>query len=761
MSLTEYLKLLEFDKVKELYTKYCFSEGGKVKIMEAHPTFYPWEELNLVEEMLKLLRFYDLPSSYDYDIDDLLHKALMGNLLEPMDFLRIESFLQGCSAFKSLGRRVDAGRLKQKLLNIKENPSLIHDIRKVVSEDGEVKDTASEELKRIRTRKREVIKELKKLSERLKEKYRMYLQDELVVVRDGRFMLAVKSSFRPKVKGIVHHSSASGATLFVEPEEIVPLNDERRILEEDERREVNRILRRLTNEILGFMESFKSNLGIIHHIDAVYAKAMYLLKEDGIIVHPSKDSEIKLVGARHPLIPKERVVPIDISIPRNKAGVIITGPNMGGKTVTLKTIGLFTALAMAGFPIPAREGTKLSLYEKVLVDIGEEQDIELSLSTFSSHMGRIAKILKEADMNSLVLIDELGSGTDPMEGSALAISIVEELINKGAKFVITTHMSPLKLMAIQRDEIESASMEFDPVTLKPTYRVLMGVPGASHAFEIAENLGIERAVIERAKKHFSGEGVEVESVIKKLQDEVRNVRLEKERLEMERRKYEKEKARYKSEYERLKRERIEELDKELKELTEQVDDTMRKLERAISALKKKRSVEELRELVKELGEEKKRLKSLEIPSERVEFKVGDNVRIKDGTSVGKVLEDRGEKVLVDFGTMKVEMKKKDLVIIKEVPKVEKVEKKVYMGNILEKPEIDIRGLTVEEAENVILDFIDRLVISDFDKGYIIHGKGTGRLAAGVWEILRKDPRVKNYRFGMQSEGGTGVTVVEV
>ena len=756
----EALKLLEFDRVKELFKPFTFSENGKKHIDSMKPLENPFEELSLLEGMIELIQREDIPVSHDFNVSDLVHRLLMGETLDPKDLLRFESFARGCGELKLFSKKIKHEGLKNLFSGLKNLDEIVGAIRKAISEDGEVKDDASKKLFSIRTRKRTILEELKRKSERLKERYRPYLQEEIVIVRDGRYMLPVKASSRPKVRGIVHHTSSSGATVYIEPEELVPLNDEKRIVEEEERREVHRILREISNLILSRMNAVKENLSIVSHIDSLYARAVYAIKKRAIVVYPDGDGEIRLVEARHPLIPEDRVVPISLRIPKEKRGLVITGPNMGGKTVTLKTIGLFTAMAMSGFPVPASEGTKLSIFSKILVDIGEEQSIELSLSTFSSHMKRIVKILKEASEDSLVLIDELGTGTDPMEGSALALAIVEELLKKGCKFVVTTHMTPLKLFAIEREEVESASVEFDPKTLKPTYRVLMGVPGASHAFEIASSLGLYEEIIERARKHLSGESVEVEAVIRKLQSEVKMVRSEREKLEIERKRLERERKKFQEKYEKLKSQKIEEMDRELKELTDQVDDVMKKLEEAIHALKKKRE-EDLKRAVKSLMEGKKKLKEVKIPSgSSHEITVGSHVRLKGGTAVGVVVREKDGKVLVDFGTMKIEVPKSSLVPA-EPPKVERKTAEPTEIKVLEKPEIDIRGMTVEEAESVILDFIDKLVLSDFERGYIIHGKGTGRLAAGVWEILRRDPRVKNYRFGTAGEGGTGVTVVEV
>ncbi len=752
------LELLEFGKVKELYARYAFSESGRKAVLSLNPTTSPWAELSLVQEMIDLLNVgIEPPVSRDFNVESLLEKLESGDVLEPEELLRMEDFLRGCEELKRFGRKLEGRGIGKLLLQIIPIPDAVDRIRRTISHDGRVKDGASKKLSDIRRRLRELNRDLKRKLESLRERYRSILQDDMYVLRDGRYLFPIKSSFRNKIKGIVHHASASGATLFIEPEDLIPMNDMKKILEEEERREVGRILRELSSFLLAKISQLRKTLSIIAHFDSVYARALYALKEGAVVIHPGTSRTIKLVRARHPLIPKDRVVPISLEL--TKKGLIITGPNMGGKTVTLKTIGLLTVLAMSGFPIPASEQTELSIFEKVLVDIGEEQDIELSLSSFSSHMGRIVKILENADSDSLVLIDELGTGTDPVEGSALGLAIIEELIDRDCRFVVTTHMSSIKIYALQRDELENASMEFDPESLKPTYRILMGVPGASHAFDIASSLGLPESILKRARKHMSGESIVVESVIRKLQNEINRLKGERKRLESEREELTQEKRKYELEYRKLKEGKIEEYDRSLRELSRKVDGVLKELEKAIHTLKRK-DVEDLRRSVKNLMKVKKDLKETEIDlGQSEEITEGRTVKIKGGTSVGRVLKDMGKRVLVAFGNKKLEMKKSDLVPV-EVEVEEEIE--VSVPNLkLEKPEIDIRGLTVEEAEAVVQDFIDRLVLSDFNRGLIIHGKGSGKLAAGVWEILRKDSRVKNYRFGMQSEGGTGVTVVEV
>jgi len=737
---------------------------GKELLDSFRPVFFPWDELKRLEEMIDYINKKGGPPIEGIEeVKNEFRKLENGFSLDPPELLKIAYFLESVQKLKNIFSEKDEyPKIQEKFSNLPSFDRFIEEVKRCISEDGEIVDDASPKLRDLRMRKKSLQSTLKKKAEEYISKNRILLQDDIYVLRDGRYLFPVKSSMKGKVRGIVHHISSSGATVFMEPEEFVFLNNDLRFIEEEERSEISRILRKLSKFLIDRLKDLKILLDTMAYYDTLQARARFAKENKAVVIYPKTSGKIKLVNARHPLISKDTVVPITIEIGGNKKGLVITGPNMGGKTVTLKTIGLFTAMAMAGFPIPCDPSSEIRMFSKILVDIGEEQDIEQSLSTFSSHMKRIVSIMEEADEDSLVLLDELGSGTDPVEGSALAIALIEELIERGATFVVTTHLTPVKIFAMNNQYVLNASMEFDPETLAPTFRILMGVPGGSHAFYIAEKLGLKKDILERAKTKLSQEEMKIEDLIRNLHEKIALFEEKTKKMEEEKSKYLEMRKKYEEKYTRLKKGKIEEFDKELKDIRDYIKRVKKEIDEAIHLMKKKR-LEEMKEISKKLEKEKERLEKIEPPVIDVEeLKVGDNVRIKDGTSIGKVVEIFEKYILVDFGTMRMRLPKNMVIKVKKEKEEEFFEK---LDNIkierLEKPEVDIRGKTIEESEPLIKNFIDKLVMSDFKKGYIIHGKGTGKLAAGVWEILRKDPRVISYRFGMPSEGGTGVTVVEV
>ncbi|PLV56314.1 endonuclease MutS2 [Thermotoga sp. SG1] len=754
----DHLESLDFPKVVDLVKRYTLSDLGKRHLDTLRPTVNPWSELDLVEELLNYLTRWGEPSIKGLnDITSEMEKLKAGSSLEPWELLRVSSFLEGCDLLKSDLTRREYQKLKETFSQLVSFEEFVKEVNRCIEQDGEVSDRASPRLKEIRNEKRSLSSEIRRRADEFVKNHSQILQEQMYVYRDGRYLFPVKVSMKRSVKGIVHHLSSSGATVFMEPEEFVELNNRMRLLEEEERLEISRILRHLTNMLLQRLKDLEKNVDLIARFDSLYARAKFARENRGIVVKPS--SRMKLVNARHPLIPADRVVPINLELPPNKKGVIITGPNMGGKTVTVKTVGLFTALMMSGFPLLCDEGTELKIFPKIMADIGEEQSIEQSLSTFSSHMKRIVEIVKSADSDSLVILDELGSGTDPVEGAALAVAIIEDLLEKGATLFVTTHLTPVKVFAMNHPLLLNASMEFDPETLSPTYRVLVGVPGGSHAFQIAEKLGLEKRIIENAKSRLSQEEMELEALIRSLHEKISLLEEEKRKFQKEKEEYMKLRAKYEEDYKKLRRMKIEEFDRELKELNDYIRKVKKELDQAIHVAKSG-SVEEMRETVKTLEKEREDLKRKTIEEEaEEEINVGDHVRMEGGTSIGKVVEIKGNTALVDFGFLRVKV---PLGKLKKAKKKEEedAEKGTHFVSSF-RTEIDIRGMTVEEAEPVVKKFIDDLVMNGIKKGYIIHGKGTGKLAMGVWGMLRKDKRVVSFRFGTPSEGGTGVTVVEV
>ncbi|HOJ94075.1 MAG TPA: Smr/MutS family protein [Fervidobacterium nodosum] len=579
--------------------------------------------------------------------------------------------------------------------------------------------------------------------------------------------------------------SSSGLTAYLEPEEFIPLNDKLKVLAEEEGKEIARILREITNKIFDRLSTIKGDIELLKRIDSLYARVRYVIEKNASIIIPD-GNYLKLSRARHPLIPEDKIVPIDIELPSDKFGIVITGPNTGGKTVSLKTVALFIILARSGFPVLAGESSRIPDFD-VYVDIGDSQNILENLSTFSGHLHNIVQLLKLADENSIVLIDELGSGTDPYEGSAIALGIIEELIERRIKFIVTTHLTPIKLFSMSHDKLISASMEFDPETLSPTYRILMNIPGASHAFEIAKKYGLPDAILERAQKHLDEEHIKIEELIKNLNKHISELETKRRELENTLREYNRQKKDFEEKYKLLKIKRIEEFDKELREVYKDIQKAKKDLQISLQS-KKTESEELIKKRLKEIENEVKHLEEIQgkvekviyetkVTDEEKQISVGDYVRLIDGTAIGKVIEMKSRNFVVDFNGLKIEVKPEKLVKVtsgsdskdlkkhideekEKIVNVSRIPTKVYTSN-LTKNEVDVRGLTVEEALEIIDEFIDQLLLSDFSIGYIIHGKGTGKLATGIWNYLRHDKRVKNYRFGRPDEGGVGATVIEV
>ncbi len=752
----------------DLIEKFALSDVGKQFLRNLKPVDNPHSELRMVDEMIELVKSEQqiFPSNFsEIDIQQILSKVRQAQILEPEELLRVSSALSIVKTVKkNISDLEDSGFIKELARSLTVHDEIIFEIHRCVSEDGSIRDSASERLKQLRIEYRRLSEQLRKKAESFVNTNRTYLQEPIATLRDGRHVFPVKATHRSQIKGIVHSVSSSAATYFVEPEEFVSLNNELKELKEKEQEEINKILRNLTLSVLERIEKIEQDISTLAHLDSLYARAVFAHRYDAHVIYPSNEMEIKLILAKHPLIEKQKVVPVDIVLPSHKCGLVLTGPNTGGKTVSLKTVGLFCSMMMSGFPIPCDENSVLPAFSKIVVDIGDEQDIKQNLSTFSSHIVNVIKALKIADPQTLVLLDELGSGTDPVEGAALGLSIIQKLKESGCKFVITTHLTPIKIYAASDEKLVSASVEFDPQTLEPTFRILMGVPGASHAFEIARRLGLDESVLQQAQEFIGQEYMNVEKTIEKYQEQTAMLRQKIQELENEKAKIEKLKAEYEAKYDELKKKKIEELDEELKKTYNQIKEMKKQIDEAINNVRKKnQDLDALKTAAKLFEQQSKTVRELELVKDQVcePLSVGDTVRLKNGQAIGRIVGTKGEKFVVDFNGIRIEAHPRTLVrALAEKRESLTVDfKSTFNG--LGKPEIDVRGLTVDEAEPVIEDFIDKLILSDFKIGYVIHGKGTGRLAVGIWEILRRDGRVKKYRFGTPAEGGTGVTVVEV
>lgn len=660
---------------------------------------------------------------------------------------------------------------------ISDQKQLEEDIRQCIDEQGEILDQASFELAAIRrelrigeTRIREKLEAMIRSSNAAK-----MLQEQLITIRNDRYVIPVKQEYRSHYGGIVHDQSGSGATLFIEPEAIVAMNNKLRETKLREEREIERILSRLTEQVGLIADVLEYDTGALEMLDFMFAKARLAREMKASLPRMNDRGFLKLRKARHPLIPADQVVPIDVELGNSYTSILVTGPNTGGKTVTLKTIGLLNLMAMSGLFIPAEDGSQMCVFDAIYADIGDEQSIEQSLSTFSSHLTNIIRILEQMTPKSLVLLDEVGAGTDPAEGSALAIAILEHIHRLGCRMVATTHYSELKAYAYERKGVINASMEFDVQTLRPTYRLLVGVPGRSNAFAIAERLGLPKPIIDHARGEVTEEDMRVETMIASLEDNRLKAEAEREtasklRMELEAMRQKLNRELEKQEAEREKRQ--EQAEAKARAI---VDKARREAQEIIAELRqlamegvqvKEHMLTEARKRLDEAAPEAKlaaKPKRDAKPVRRIE--AGDDVRVYSLNQKGSVVELAGEEAVVQLGIMKMKVPLDDLELLSSA---KSAAKPVQSGANVKRTrgesvrsELDLRGANLEEALMEVDRFLDEALLGNLGQVYIIHGKGTGILRSGIQEFLRKHKHVKSFRLGSFGEGGTGVTVAEL
>jgi len=715
------------------------------------------------------------------DIRASLKRAAIGGTLSAFELLGVADTVQGGRRVKrfveSYQEKHDAPILGALAEGIEELRPLEDAIRRCIDENGIVVDTASDELYRVR-------KELRSGEARVREKLesmvrssttQKMLQEALITVRNDRFVIPVKSEYRSSFGGIVHDQSSSGATMFIEPEQVVQMNNKLRELRIQEEREIEKILQRLSAGVAEHTDPLASNVDLLGQLDFLFAKARLAREMKGSLPAMNGKGYLRIRRGRHPLIPIENAVPLDIELGGSYTAIIVTGPNTGGKTVSLKTVGLLSLMAMTGLFVPAEDGSELCVFDAVFADIGDEQSIEQSLSTFSSHMTNIIGILKKMTPRSLVLLDEVGAGTDPAEGSALAIAILEQIRGMGCRLIATTHYSELKAYAYDRQGVINASMEFDVETLRPTYRLLVGVPGRSNAFAIAERLGLSRRVIEDARVQVTEEDQRVESMIAKLEEH--RIAAEHERREAERLRRETEELR--RELTEEKRKLHEQRDRWLAEAEKQAAEAVAKAKReadAIIADLRKQAMEEGASIKEhKLIEAKRRLdetapkprKPSAAPSgsrAKAQVSPGDEVKVVSLGQRGHVVERQADGAVVQLGIIKMKVALTDLEPVgasapsRQQKSVATV-KRTRDENV--RTELDLRGSNVEEAIVEVDRFLDEAIMANLSQVYIIHGKGTGVLRTGIQDYLRRHKHVRTFRIGAFNEGGHGVTVAEL
>ena len=776
------LRVLEFTRIRELLAEGALTPAGAEKCRQLEPA----DELTAVqalqaetEEATVILQYAGgHPMIAFPDVKPALVICEKGGSLSAGMLLNVAELLRASRAAQDalVTERENTPLLRAKAEGLFVSRSIEKDITDAIISEDEIADRASSELMNIR-------RHLRGAQDRIRDKLNQMihsaalqkaLQDPIITVRNNRYVLPVKAEYRSMVQGLVHDQSSSGATLFIEPMAAVEMGNELKQWELKEQQEIARILAALSAEVAPYAAAIAETQEQLAELDFIFAKG--LLSRRFFCVSPKMNNEgrLKIIRGRHPLIDPEKVVPSTIWLGEEFTSLIITGPNTGGKTVTLKTVGLFTLMAQAGLQVPAYPGTELAVFEQVFADIGDEQSIEQSLSTFSGHMTNIVEIMHEVTPRDLVLFDELGAGTDPTEGAALAQSILTRLLHIKVRTLATTHYSELKAFALTTQGVENASVEFDVETLRPTYRLSIGVPGKSNAFEISRRLGLPENLIDAARKLLSGNAIRFEDVIANA--EYHRQVAEKERQLAE--EANRETIRLRNEAEQLRKEMEQKREQALRKAREDakhiVDQARRESESVIAELKKMKknaasgdaSVNELRRrldkesdaLAEGLGRGEQ--DGGEAPKT---VKAGDQVKILTLGVEGTVLappDEKGE-VRLQAGMMKFTAELSQLRLIRQAPAKEKTTVKAKTGMMTRtvKSECDVRGMNLEEALDAVSLYLDEAVLAGLNEVYVIHGKGTGILRAGIQQDLRKNKHVKSFRRGMYGEGEDGVTVV--
>lgn len=792
-SFDKHAKSIEFDKVLERLAEFTSCDDARYNALHLKPE----SNLDLARALLSqtadahmLLARFGGPSFGGLkNVNNALSRANAGSVLNTKELLDIGGVLRAIRTL-SQWRASNAGvqSVLDPLFNaLSPNKFLETAIFNAIISEEEISDNASPTLadirRKIRRQEAKVREQLEKFSR--SQVHSKYLQENIITQRNGRYVVPVKNEYRNEVAGLVHDTSASGATVFIEPMAVVEANNEIRVLQTKEREEIERILAELSAAAGDFAQSIKDSYECALELNLIFAKAQYAYKIKAAPPILNDKGIVNLRAARHPLIDPKKVVPVDIMLGKDFDTLVITGPNTGGKTVSIKTLGLLSMMAMCGLMIPAGDRSEISVFDKILSDIGDEQSIEQSLSTFSAHMTTIIDIFNEADEKSLILIDELGAGTDPVEGAALAIAILESLHFKGAKIAATTHYAELKAYALETPRVENGCCEFDVATLRPTYRLLIGVPGKSNALAISEKLGLDMSVINRATELVSSENKAFENVVDKLEETRRRMEDEYGRAKQLSDRADKEKA----DAEKLKEEiavlREKELEKARSQALKVVEQAkreayalMQELDKLKKEQQKTKDAAELARRAKSLV--KKGIESIDSAADPIigiedddkdyvlprPLVTGDTVIIRDIAKTAKVLSpaDKNGNVEVQAGSIKTRVKLSNLKLCENAPKKKETKSTARLQgdsrlNMAASTRLDLRGMTVDDCLIELDRFIDMGLRTGLNEFTIVHGKGTGALRSAVTRYLKASPYVKSSRLGVYGEGEDGVTIV--
>ncbi|MCD2137089.1 endonuclease MutS2 [Salinicoccus halitifaciens] len=769
-------RTLEFDKILSQMQNHAVSEKTKQAINHSLVS----NDINAVRTMIAevddastILRYRNVEMAGVTDIKGHVNRAVIGSMLSISDFNAIKGMLFRKQGLNKLfeefeSDEVEVGRISHYILDL---PDIHHLYKKIAGtvDETDVLDHASDNLLRIRRRiNSEEGKIREKLNDLIRGSQQRKLSDGIITMRNNRYVVPVKVEHRSEFNGIVHDMSQSGQTVYMEPMAVVQMTNRIQSLRDEEALEIERILYDLSARTAEVADELTMTDDSLHHLDMVFAKAKYGMSIGATKPEISDTRRIYLPASFHPLIDSEEVVKNDIIVDEETQAVIITGPNTGGKTVTLKTIGLTQLMAQSGIPVPARDGSILPVFKKIYSDIGDEQSIEQSLSTFSSHLTNTKVIIDNADDETLVLLDEVGAGTDPEEGAALAIGIIEDLLAKRSTLIATTHYPQIKSFSYTREDVVNASVEFDVNTLSPTYRLLMGIPGRSNAFEISNKLGLSPSIIERAKELVKSDSKDVNDMITALENHTTSAREHEEETEKLLEDAKKLQNELKVQYEQY-QEHKEKLFKEARhEANRLIRQSEMKAEEIIDDLNKMkadgaRNLEEHEIIEKRKGlRDSYHQESLkqQVENEKTEnFEPGDSVDVLSYGQKGEILSIEKDEAIVQMGILKMNIPLKEL----KKRKKEKITRPVARrtGKSVVKSSLDLRGKRYEEAMMELDRYLDQVLLSSYSQVEIIHGKGTGALQKGVQQHLKQHPKVKSYRMGHPNEGGFGVTIVEM
>ncbi|WP_195455011.1 endonuclease MutS2 [Turicibacter sanguinis] len=776
------IQILEFNKIKQTIESLCACSLGQKRVALLKPTTIEKDVeygLNQSDEALRIIyALGEAPLGGVSDISEAIARAKISAILSSQELLAVSRLLYAVSQMKSFAERlneikVDAPIFAHHTNTLVALSSLQNAINACIDETGYVMDSASGELRSIRRAIQSTESRIKERLNQVVSERRSKLTDGIVTIRNERYVVPVRADYKNTFGGTIHDQSSSGNTYFMEPKEVVDLNNKLQEWHVEERREIERILRELTEEVKKFVDLLSLNVELLGEIDFMFAKGKYARLINGTRPKINTKGIIRLVAARHPLIDQKSVVANDIELGDEYTTIVITGPNTGGKTVTLKTVGLLTLMAQAGLLIPAHESSQLAIFDHVFADIGDEQSIEQSLSTFSSHMTNIVKIMERLTVNSLILFDELGAGTDPKEGASLAISILNYVKVRGARTIATSHYPELKAYAYEQDDVINASVEFNVETLSPTYRLLVGVPGRSNAFEISKRLGLKEAILNQARSYVESERTEMTDLITKLEDRGLQLDQEIQHLQQQNTLVEEMKKEYDQKLAKFEAEREKVLEDIKKEAFESVRQAKEEAEQIVMDLRQAKKMADLSMKDHELTEKLTSLKKAEAKQaeqfkkkaqNKQPLKPGDEVMVLSLNRQGELIEQtKNGEWMVQLGMMKVNIKPEDLQYLRK--SVQKKETKkgqmVHKRNSHVGIQLDLRGERYEDAMLMLDKYFDDVLLVGYQTITIIHGHGTGALRQGVHKYLKQNKHVASFRFGGAGEGGTGATVVEL